>query len=376
MKRGDIDEVDHFLLYEQSAPTRLRHMLASLIEAPREMMEVGINRELNKFLTSPSMMQLLFELGDFGRYGRKVYAIGPNAQELLSRTSLAKVPKEAVKIPLPSFYVALPGCPWEIWGGARTRWHRIGGVYTSIFTRQESWDLQETTARELNRLGGRDKSKYQETPLNDGDDPDELAIIRMLIWGMPNEKSTSFGDDSISFFSLFLRHIPSRYPSMEEMCIDRAQKTVTGATGLRTTDPEVLSKDPAVVKKHSEAVLNSFRVVLNLLLYLSSDEAETRVLKPERRKLDTRNKKKLRREMRRSSSTVYIVGESLEKVRRESAVGTSGTSLRRHWVTGHWHTYWYGPRDGERVSKLRWVKPFLRGEGDTGGSTTRVEVRD
>ena len=31
---------------------------------------------------------------------------------------------------------------------------------------------------------------------------------------------------------------------------------------------------------------------------------------------------------------------------------------RPHWRRAHWHSYWTGPRDGERIARLKWIPPI------------------
>jgi hypothetical protein len=45
--------------------------------------------------------------------------------------------------------------------------------------------------------------------------------------------------------------------------------------------------------------------------------------------------------------------------RAEGMAGGSGVAP--HVRRAHWHVYWTGPRDGERVAKVRWLSPILVG---------------
>lgn len=80
----------------------------------------------------------------------------------------------------------------------------------------------------------------------------------------------------------------------------------------------------------------------------------------------------------------YRVGPALTRTasRRERAqtdahrtgVGT-GRKRRTHIRRAHWHTYWYGPRDGAREARLKWVAMRVINEGGEPEITTVVPVR-
>lgn len=66
--------------------------------------------------------------------------------------------------------------------------------------------------------------------------------------------------------------------------------------------------------------------------------------------------------------TVRTIGEDIgRKLREAEAQAPQATenrepgthaSPRPHIRRGHWHGFWHGPRDGERVLKLRWLPPI------------------
>ena len=45
-----------------------------------------------------------------------------------------------------------------------------------------------------------------------------------------------------------------------------------------------------------------------------------------------------------------------------AATSCSSGPRKAHIRKGHWHSYWTGPRSGERVKKVRWIQPVFVGE--------------
>lgn len=109
--------------------------------------------------------------------------------------------------------------------------------------------------------------------------------------------------------------------------------------------------------------------LLSLLLYLCSANAEIgsgsrkpRTPKPVRA---SNGKKKI---LAAGNTRIWDVGERVgaairrgrEAAYRRSVGGTSereGSSKRPHVRRAHWHGYWHGPREGDRVFGLVWIPP-------------------
>jgi hypothetical protein len=85
-----------------------------------------------------------------------------------------------------------------------------------------------------------------------------------------------------------------------------------------------------------------YNLGVSLLLYLCSDQRDTRTPQP-----STGRKGK---PTRKPAATVidlgFHVGPALQPARRDTASsrGTGGGNVRAHLRRGHWHTYWTGPR--------------------------------
>ncbi len=113
-------------------------------------------------------------------------------------------------------------------------------------------------------------------------------------------------------------------------------------------------------------VIDAITPLLSLVLYLCSDQPDTdRQLPDNPRPVKTRRGWKL---FPASSPTEIRVGATIgAKIRSaaqdQSAPTATGHGGRKkpvpHVRRAHWHTYWTGPRDGNRVPVLRWIPPTL-----------------
>lgn len=121
-----------------------------------------------------------------------------------------------------------------------------------------------------------------------------------------------------------------------------------------------------------------FRIILNAVLYLSSDQAELKALKTPRAELEARaatilsapKRKKALREARKYSALDYIeVGASVEMISGASNHG--GKPSVRFMVRGHWRNQAHGTGNAER--KLIWIRPFYKGP-DVAGSINKPYI--
>lgn len=103
--------------------------------------------------------------------------------------------------------------------------------------------------------------------------------------------------------------------------------------------------------------------LVSVLLYLCADEADV----PARTALPLRvvkGKKRAILPTPKHGATVHDcglrIGAQLDLARVQYAErgGGTGTSVVPHIRRAHWHTYWRGPRDGERTTIVRWLPPI------------------
>ncbi len=113
--------------------------------------------------------------------------------------------------------------------------------------------------------------------------------------------------------------------------------------------------------------------ILSLLLYLCADEADYERppgIKTARPRSLNKQRIMIIPEQARTWDVGTRIGAALRKARQADAEPVeeaetdwtvSGTRKRPHWRRAHWHTYWTGPLDGERVPQVKWLPPIAVG---------------
>jgi hypothetical protein len=302
---------------------------------------------------SPAGARMLQASFKYAESGQQVYYLGRRMQSLLGNTNIDKVPQDFHGVPYPCFYLAFQNPPYRIWGGKRTQWHEIGGVY-----------VQEHIP----------------------------GILSLVAWGKENERSTYVGDDATYWINIKLDDVPSTDGMLD---IDSYMAELITQLNQDASDPGIVIT-PDVRQEQNKNVTRLARVVINLLLYLNSSQPElVRMDNPGKRaKLKARlkkakNAKKKRKYQRQLAALpqarVIWIGKSLEQappnVVAQPGAGPSRV-VKQHWRKGHWHPYWTGPRKDasgqpqkgtEQV--LRWVQPTLVGRDMASLVAARGTVR-
>lgn len=291
--------------------------------------------------------QAMFAMVMFERCHQQVYAIGPKVADALCRTDLTGVTADMLEPPAPAFYVALPDCPWYIWGGDRSQWHQVGGFY-----------VQKTT-----RLL-RKEYRYRHG-------------LHFFLWGMPNERSHGILDDAVYWFSVPIdtdEDLEKQFGTSEVRLADKTFGDFSEPEQLENLDTD----DPKVRERHIQSAKNCFHLTVNMMLYLASEEADVSVLdkNTERRKVEDRIKrakndgkrKKLERRLENMPRTVITyVGPAIESEATSRTASSSDQSdraaPRAHLVRPHWRHYWVGKK-GEQRRVRRWIHMFERGSGE------------
>jgi len=293
----------------------------------------------------------------YDRLGQNTFVVGPRVQELFKRTTLSKVTYEMLVAPTRAFYVALVDCPWRIWGGDRTQWHQVQGVYVS-FT-----------------LG-----RHRDGRQGDG--------INFCIWGAPNERSISNADDAVLWHSINLEEWKASEDDLEGF-FEKSNVMSASADnpkGWVAEDPlnlgAALPGGDEELEEQREMLRAVMRTVLNVCLYTSSEDADVDVvdnvgnLAALRRQLGRAKapgkRKKLERRIASAPRTRIVnIGpmfevtsqsaQDLEKLAREHGGGTHASPIK-HTVMPHYQRYWVGTGDGRRaVWKYRGM--YTRGSG-------------
>lgn len=293
---------------------------------------------VNKSMTLSFML-----LAEYRRFGQQTFVIGPRLQEMFEATSLEGVPSDMLKMPFPCVYIALPGCPWQIYGGV-TGWHDLAGVIV----------------------------RYNE----------ETNGFTFFLWAAENENARVAGDDASFWLNLDLNEADRMGLDLETYLL-----TVMGDKDRENSDthPDTrITPDSRedIYNRIEDTALNVIRVAMNMLIYLTSNEPERTVPaeqverkrkrqeierqigKIDRMKIRGRQKRKRQDNLRRkleqlSDATVTWLGESIEKSASETHDRKPGQKRVRHWVRGHW---WPRLSNKDAIARwgIRWKQPFER----------------
>ena len=284
--------------------------------------------------------------------GQQVFVVGPRLQEMFSETSLREIPSGALKTPYNSFYVALPGCEFSIWGDESTGWHRLSGFYVV--------DLIPA---------------FQDMGLDAVGEHGEKDAWLFFLWGAENSYSRGYGDDASFFFTVDKSALDRSGLDLEEWLRKKlSSKSLTHRDHTWDQITRWPGQGESPGRSASEAQKNegqlgasifAIRVFFNLLMYLRAADPEvvgdpeadanTKERKRlEKRIKETKNAKKRRQAQRAltriSSATIHYVGPSIEEAQEEEL---AKTGRRRHWVRGHWRQF--------RRGKWTWIQPHQRG---------------
>jgi hypothetical protein len=272
----------------------------------------------------PSQALTVDAMVKYGYYGQQTFQIGPELQEMFRQTSLKSVPREALLLPYPAFYLDLPNCPWKVWGGSRTQWHNVKGAYVML------------------------KGDY----------------LCLVVWGGENDKSMGPGDDATVWAKISLNECFNDHGDIEkylDWLFDPNQ-------GARMNNDALVEGTPDMTThmEQKESHINLFRVAVNLALYLqtetpevtkvTNDRAAELAKKLERAKNPGKKKKIQRQLVKLSKATVVKIGQSIEE--KMSKLRASPSVKRAQWVRGHWHRYWTGKGRSKLVP--RWIHPYPR----------------
>lgn len=298
---------------------------------------------------------IVYAMELWDRCGQQVYVVGPKVADALRRTSLRGVTPDMLTMERGMLYIALPNCPWKIWGGARTKWHNVSGFYCSYSVR-----YNPTTNKP--QVG-----------------------LYFYIWGAPNERSDNPLDDVLFWFSVPLDDCPDdndleqHYGGTEVEVHDDIFGTHTegvfSAVRQEFGAPTQEEKD-----QQRQMARNVFRLSVNLILYLQSEDAEVDVVDRDKERAKLRaaigrakkegKRKKLRRRLDNMPRTVFrYIGPKMERALEEAERKPSERETvarvgpRRHLVRPHWRHYWVGSGENKRRVR-RWIALFERGKGE------------
>ena len=187
---------------------------------------------------------------------------------------------------------------------------------------------------------------------------DTENMLRFLLTASPNEKSINEYDDPLFYFRVPL-HEGKVSESLDD-CLVNWRSDPLNAKFATENDEGMLPQ--------------AFHFVLNVLLYITSHEADVVKQNPDeaealaRRLGGLKNPTKKRKVEKRLSSLsrlpVYMVGKNIHLSSEERMAYQNSRGLGRHSIRypvgGHWRMQWYGPKE-ESYQKQRWIKPHFRG---------------
>jgi hypothetical protein len=275
---------------------------------------------------------LALALERFTSSGRMVFSLGKKLCAALSGIKL-KVVRDELRLPFGSFFIDVSEAHPDIWiwGGDRTRWHRLGGAYLYVLP--------------AGLVSGEAGKPYKE---------ESLGII---FWGKSNSNSIDASDDAVYHFIMPLSKIKS--PDVGEYIKDRFS---TDNFWHAVQDP-LRSSDLSLDNKRSEEILKAFRLILNTVLYVTSDEpdigldsrtARRQVLEAKLFRAGPAKRPKVKRQLDKTT-VCYIqrLAPGLEKS-EEPTQSSSGVALHR--VRAHFNRYWVGPSH-EKYAKAKLKHP-------------------
>lgn len=300
------------------------------------------------------------------RVNSSAYALSAELQEEFAEAELPLGLNEFdLDLPSPCFWLALPECPLELFGGKDTGWLQIHGAFvfsgTALKQVNAAWDTDE---------GG----------------------IGLAIWACPRSLSKDPYDDA--FYTLGLR-----FSDMEDTEAAILEKFGTpGRSDLNPRTGKTLQEEKTEDDKRREVAHIGVlvRYVFNLLLHLNIprptytrrvvdfSEERDRLLQAAERRSPAKAKKLLARAEQLSTYS-YIVLEPTEEAREQIAAARRDlTSGRKgHWRQAHYRRVWVGARvaaDGtpQRGSRTEWRKigrSWVSGVAAPGRSHTKIVVK-
>ena len=311
-----------------------RELVEKLTQIYREQPEVGFDElgfALEKHGFFPAACITLALMTLHNDQGQQTFIVGEHLASMLEHTTLEDIPKNELRMPYPIFYVALPGCKHRVWGGTRTGWHDVEGMY--VYLSDEVFTIMAWAGENEHALGvGDDAHIWVRMKMRREHDEDLETMIHRLLTSRDNERNDPI-IDPVAF-------------------IEGSQDN-----GI----------DDAVQAVQVQTLTAMYRIAVNLALYLSTPEPEAEPEIDERAKTIKQKlkrakasgqRKKLQRQLdNRSKATVVRVGRSIE-AKVASQVREHG-SVKAHWVRGHFHHYWTGK--GRTIKIRKWIMPYPKG---------------
>ena len=285
-----------------------------------------------------SLYTLTLHQAEYVMAGRQNFVIPPAMQTALANTSLEDVSPSEVRTPYPNQYIALPEGQTKIWGGNKTQWHQVEGVYVRF-------------RRGVKRHYAGADTEPKTAP------PNDPGCVYLYLWGPENERSTHVGDDASMWMVLDLHEMEEEGYDLETYLKVILEDPRRDTTLEDMENPEVM-KGLGLVTQLPEGqearknIIDTLRIVFGTFLYMDSTDpvleldpaTEEKAVKIKtledslsRTKDPTRGKgKKLQRKLEKipKDVTTWVGGRSWGTLTIEEPKDRN--SPRKHWVRGHW----------------------------------------
>jgi len=311
--------------------------------------DMALSRAMKGQVGSDSL--LFRAMTDYVAAGQNAFVVGPEMQQQLARTSLDAVQPWMVKPPYDAWALALPHCPWAIWGPEEKRMLPVRGV--TITNEGGSGILSMVLWAPTTDVAARLEQFHPGVRLMDP------ATLREAV-----KANAWLGNDS--YLALPLAAAFEAEGGIEGFVEDE---------WAHVTENHVDFKGwpKAAIEETQATRATILRIVFGVMLYLQAEgadltpdavcEAARRRAEEAQEKLERvrspSKRKKLERGLPKASGgTVVWLGRRIEEDAQAHEAGEGGATRRRHWVRGHWKGQ---PRKHLRV--IIWIQPYERGGG-------------
>lgn len=124
-----------------------------------------------------------------------------------------------------------------------------------------------------------------------------------------------------------------------------------------------------------DKIADIFRFTVNLLLYITSAQADLESIKP---KSYARMSERKQRKYRSKAQLPFIyVGRSVKRPQGIVNVGSGTKITHKFWVSGHWRAQWKGSsKDDSRRQERIWIEPYVKGPDLAEGLSKKYIVKE
>lgn len=278
--------------------------------------------------------------------GRQCFELGPVLADAFLETKLDNIKPTHIRTPFNTIYILVPKGMLQVWGGERTQFHDVDGIYIT---------------------------------------QDGKSNLKIMYWGAANERSVAPNDDAVGWLT-----IPSTWWVAGGAEVQSVEGYLDDLFSVSSSyKPEAFGDpwpSPAVLVEREracdEGARRAVRLAINTCLYLTSPKNSVAVDKKHQKQSDMVNHlcaklPKTEREAKKLATKVskfkhvYLtrLGPDIEKEGRKSpnrkAPGT--------WVMAHWSLYWTGK--GRQIPRMVFKKPYFRGNLEDKDSGKNYDVR-